>query len=777
MAFCPPNLLRLSLFFFLSLSQLKAQTNFWSETFDDVTCAPSGGCPADGFQSGNGSWTVTALPGNTGTAPNSFYVSCTQAGTIPGFCAGPCTFGPGPPPGLTGQTLHIGSNTSLLGDIGAIYSPGSGQTGISDANTEIVAESPVINTAGLNDVTITFSYIEGGDSGSDRAEFWLKDQNTGVWTLIDSLSKTFCCDAGGNPVPCSGNQNGTWVAISIILPAWASDNAAGIKLGFSWSNDNDSFGTNPSFAVDNVFLYHGAASSNTLAFSNYPSGSLCTGLQYTFSFQNSGTFNAGNQYSLLMSDSVGNFSASTSLGTISSTALNDFITFTLSPLTPLGSGYLFQLVSTNPPDSSAVLGPFQVNDTVLASVGIVASQDSGICAGAPILFVASPVNGGPNPSYQWQLNGLDLSGETNDSLIFNVSANGDIITVVMTSSFPCAVGSPANSNPVSLSVSSQSFVTVNVSSNLGLVVCSGDVVDFSSVVSNGGSNPLYQWLLNGSALPGETDSTFSTSALSNGDEVALTVTSSLACSNADTASLTLTVQQFPNQPDPIIGPLSVCAGTQNWFAVPAVQATSYIWSLPQGWSGNSNADSLLSLAGVSGGTISVSASNTCGSSVAQTLPVNVSSFDTSLTDYSWYISSNDSNSTYQWIDCLTNSALPGETNRELFPAQNGIYAVILTQNSCADTSACFNFVSTSLKGTSGNERAKCHPVPAEEVLFVSGLNHLIGSFLFLYDAMGRIIQQEMCSETTMEISLQSIHPGVYFIHFSESPEVLKFIRR
>jgi hypothetical protein len=43
---------------------------------------------------------------------------------------------------------------------------------------------------------------------------------------------------------------------------------------------------------------------------------------------------------------------------------------------------------------------------------------------------------------------------------------------------------------------------------------------------------------------------------------------------------------------------------------------------------------------------------------------------------------------YQWIDCSSSEAIPGETEQTFTPAVAGIYAVIATINACSDTSEC-----------------------------------------------------------------------------------------
>ncbi|MFN8145193.1 MAG: choice-of-anchor V domain-containing protein [Bacteroidia bacterium] len=80
----------------------------------------------------------------------------------------------------------------------------------------------------------------------------------------------------------------------------------------------------------------------------------------------------------------------------------------------------------------------------------------------------------------------------------------------------------------------------------------------------------------------------------------------------------------PAQPGAISGTMSVCAGSAHTYSVTAVSgATSYVWTLPSGWSGSSTTNSITATANGGSGTISVAASNACGTSNAQTAQVIV----------------------------------------------------------------------------------------------------------------------------------------------------------
>ncbi len=98
------------------------------------------------------------------------------------------------------------------------------------------------------------------------------------------------------------------------------------------------------------------------------------------------------------------------------------------------------------------------------------------------------------------------------------------------------------------------------------------------------------------------------------------------CGNSPARTLVVSATQIPAQPGVISGNSNPCIGTsQTYSIVPVVGATSYLWTLPSGWTGSSNSTSISVIVGNTGGTISVAASDTCGSSPVRNLNVTVDS--------------------------------------------------------------------------------------------------------------------------------------------------------
>ncbi len=81
-----------------------------------------------------------------------------------------------------------------------------------------------------------------------------------------------------------------------------------------------------------------------------------------------------------------------------------------------------------------------VDDNVPPTVTI--SEHSGANVGAVVYtdtFTAVVVNGGPNPSFQWSLNGAAITGATNASYVAATLNNGDAISCVVTKSNTCGL--------------------------------------------------------------------------------------------------------------------------------------------------------------------------------------------------------------------------------------------------------------------------------------------------------------------------------------------------
>jgi len=100
-----------------------------------------------------------------------------------------------------------------------------------------------------------------------------------------------------------------------------------------------------------------------------------------------------------------------------------------------------------------------VNPISIVSVSISVSANP-VCFGDSVKFTATPVNGGTTPVYQWKVNG-NTAGINSATYTSNTLSNNDVVTCEMTSNAtPCATGSPATSNSITMIVYSLPILSI-----------------------------------------------------------------------------------------------------------------------------------------------------------------------------------------------------------------------------------------------------------------------------------------------------------------------------
>src|SRR5687767_11864621 len=258
-----------------------------------------------------------------------------------------------------------------------------------------------------------------------------------------------------------------------------------------------------------------------------------------------------------------------------------------------------------------------VTPTVTPSVSISANPGNTICVGTNVTFTATPTNGG-TPLYQWRLNGNNV-GTNSNTYSNSALANGDVVTVVMTSSLGCASPTTATSNGITMTVTPTVVPSVSIGANPGNTICAGTNVTFTATPTNGGS-PSYQWRLNGNNV-GTNSNTYSNSALANGDVVTVVMTSYLGCASPTTAAsngitMTVTPTVVPSVTISANPGNTICAGTNVTFTGTPTNGgiPSYQWRLNGNNVGtNSNAYSNSALANGDVVTVVMASSLGCAS--------------------------------------------------------------------------------------------------------------------------------------------------------------------
>jgi gliding motility-associated-like protein len=213
-------------------------------------------------------------------------------------------------------------------------------------------------------------------------------------------------------------------------------------------------------------------------------------------------------------------------------------TFTYAFPTTVGK-YMITLKTESPCCGWSKIDTFYVDVVPFLTTDVFVSASAPIiCQGEQSTFFALPLNGGGTPGYAWNVNGTGVGGATQSSFSSTTLNDGDAITCVMTSSYPCPINSPVTSLPF--------IITVNP---LPTIVCSsnndylGAHTGFDAIVAGGAAPYTYNWTFG----DGGVDTASSPTHLYGGTgpyNYSVSVTDSNGCTGTCTNSLTIVVPPY-----------------------------------------------------------------------------------------------------------------------------------------------------------------------------------------------------------------------------------------
>lgn len=191
----------------------------------------------------------------------------------------------------------------------------------------------------------------------------------------------------------------------------------------------------------------------------------------------------------------------------------------------------------------AAVYPVTVLPTLAPSVTI-ASTDTTICAGVPVTFTPTSVNGGITPAYEWLVNGIARA--TGPAFTTSTLATGSSVSVRLNSNYQCPSTPSVLSNSIVIIVRPAAVPGINVNMNSGTTICEGSSVTFTTNITHGGATPSFQWKRNG-LNTGTNAPTYMTNQLTNNDSIYCVMTSSDECAiNPQVTSNRTKVEVRPN---------------------------------------------------------------------------------------------------------------------------------------------------------------------------------------------------------------------------------------
>jgi hypothetical protein len=339
----------------------------------------------------------------------------------------------------------------------------------------------------------------------------------------------------------------------------------------------------------------------------------------------------------------------------------------------------YTVVVTNASACSSTSTATVVTVNALPTATITPATATTFCQGGSVVLNA---NAGAGLTYQWKLNGTNITGATSSSYTANASGS---YTVVVTNASTCSVTSTATV------VTVNALPTATITPATATTFCQGGSVVLNA---NTGAGLSYQWRLNGNPISGATSSSYTANASGS---YTVVVTNASTCSSTSVATV-VTVNALPTATMTASSATTFCQGGSVVLTANTGAGLSYQWRL----NGNpiSGATSSSYTANASGSyTVVVTNASTCSSTstatvvTANALPIATITPATATTfcqGGSVILNANTgAGLSYQWR--LNGTNITGATSSSYTANASGSYTVVVTNAStCSSTSTAID---------------------------------------------------------------------------------------
>lgn len=509
----------------------------------------------------------------------------------------------------SGNTTSISLSSNLTGTVftwdAELVIPATATTGFGPGSGSSISQT-LVNTSGIPEVVrYTITATSGGCSNSETTVDVTVNPSPTIPTITPGGSLTFC--SGGNVLLTSSFAIGyQWLLNGVAIGGAVNQTFTALVSGsytvrITGANGCSSVSAaslvtvNPLPAVPvitggptsfcsggNVILTSSAASGNqwllngsAIAGATNPTYTATTAGSYTVRVTNGNGCSATSEVTIVTVNALPavpsispggptTFCAGGSV-TLTSTSTTAYqwllngsaIAGATSPTYSATATGSYTVTVTNTSGCSATSLPVNVTVNALPPVPVItAGGPTTFCAGGNVILTSSSATGN-----QWRLNGTPIGGATNTT--YTVTAGGSY-SVTVTNASNC----PATSLVTTVVVNALPSVPV-ISAGGPTTFCMGASVVLSSSAASGN-----QWNLNGSAVAGATNQTYTVSLAGS---YTVTTTNGSNCSATSTATVVV-VNPLPAVPTiSPLNPPAFCAGG-NVILTSSV-SSSYQWLL------------------------------------------------------------------------------------------------------------------------------------------------------------------------------------------------------
>ena len=161
----------------------------------------------------------------------------------------------------------------------------------------------------------------------------------------------------------------------------------------------------------------------------------------------------------------------------------------------------------------------------------------------------------------------------------------------------------------------------------------------------------------------------------------------------------------------------------------------------------------------------------CDSTVTTNLTIN--SVDTSVSVSNPTLTATATGATYQWIDCSNgNSPIAGQTTQSFTATANGSYAVIVSKNSCSDTSSCHTIYIAGIVENNLAASINIYPNPFTSQTTITFPQEQKNTNLQITDVLGKEIKIINFTGKQLIIEKGEMDAGTYFLRVKTEQEIV-----
>jgi uncharacterized protein YjdB len=169
-------------------------------------------------------------------------------------------------------------------------------------------------------------------------------------------------------------------------------------------------------------------------------------------------------------------------------------------------------------------------------------------------------------------------------------------------------------------------------------------------------------------------------------------------------------------------------------------------------------------------TFNGSSQNGCDSTATLSLTINnaPSNVQVSLNQGTFTVTAQNA-SNFAWMDCATNTLIPGETSATFTPTLSGSYAAVVSNACGSDTTTCEPI---EVQGISemDSELISVYPNPSSGIFTVASKGSIIQE-VFLYSINGELIWRNAHNAQEITIDLGAYARGTYMLRVSTNQQV------